>query len=113
MYLWNVKSLYYFWRDYDKAVVIILFKGKKKKKNFNTNSFVNQFADRSLLSPCYVNFINPADIAFGEGNLYNLSVRVREWADQNDPGNHFVLDCIAAPSQEITFPRNNTLVSSQ
>lgn len=81
-YLWHAKSLYYFWRDYDKAV----------------------FSSRELLSPCYMNVINPADVAFGEGKLYNLTLKIREWADENRPGNNFILDCVAAPSSEPTYP---------
>jgi len=81
-YLWQAKTLYYFWRDHDKAF----------------------FASRELLSPCYMNVISPVDVGFGEGLLYNLTVRIRDWADENRPGNHFVLDCIAAPLEEPSYP---------
>jgi len=80
--LWHAKSLYYFWRDHDKAV----------------------FADRVLLSPCYMNVINGADVAFGEGPLFDLSLRVREWAEQNRPSPNWILDCVAAPLSEPFYP---------
>jgi hypothetical protein len=47
-YLWTARSLYYWWRDEAKAVLI-------------------------TKSPCYMNVYDPAKIAFGEGNLVSVA----------------------------------------
>lgn len=54
-YLWPVKTLYYFWRDHDKAMM----------------------EKRVVKSPCYMNIINPVDVGLGEGPLYNLTQTIR------------------------------------
>jgi len=54
-YLWPAKTLYYFWRDHDKAMM----------------------EKRVVKSPCYMNIINPVDVGLGEGPLYNLTQAIR------------------------------------
>jgi hypothetical protein len=76
-YLWMVRSLYGWWRDEGKAVDAPLF-------------------------PCYLNVINPVDVAFGEGmgtDAARLLGGVLS-ADQQR-------GCFAEPSAEPTFPQDN------
>jgi hypothetical protein len=47
-YLWTARSLYYWWRDEAKAVIV-------------------------PTGPCYMNVYDPAKIAFGEGNLVSVA----------------------------------------
>jgi hypothetical protein len=55
-YLWTVHSLFYFWRDYGKAL----------------DSNIDE------ISPCYLNIIDPVDVAFGEGIFLNVTEVARE-----------------------------------
>jgi len=81
-YLWSVHSLYYFWRDYAKAV---------------DETFEAAF------SPCYLNIQNPINVAFGEGIWLNVTEELYKlfeqfgWMD-------FILDCLAPPTQEPKYP---------
>ena len=81
-YIWQVKSMYYYHRDLDKAQALSL----------------------AAYSPCYMNVIDPAIVAFGEGQLHDLLEKIREWADERKPGSHFVIDCLTAPLEEPTYP---------
>eukprot|EP00698_Gefionella_okellyi_P016657 TRINITY_DN4777_c0_g2_i1.p1 TRINITY_DN4777_c0_g2~~TRINITY_DN4777_c0_g2_i1.p1 ORF type:complete len:794 (-),score=167.73 TRINITY_DN4777_c0_g2_i1:1848-4229(-) len=80
-YLWTVHSLYYMWRDHDEAML----------------------ESTSAISPCYMNIIDPIDVAFGEGVLLNVTEAARrlwekyQWAD-------FGPDCLAAPINEPHYP---------
>eukprot|EP01116_Phalansterium_solitarium_P001116 TRINITY_DN1089_c0_g1_i1.p1 TRINITY_DN1089_c0_g1~~TRINITY_DN1089_c0_g1_i1.p1 ORF type:complete len:794 (-),score=338.41 TRINITY_DN1089_c0_g1_i1:273-2654(-) len=80
-YVWTVHSLYYFWRDFSKAVA--------------------DSAD--VLSPCFMNIINPIDVAFGEGIGLNVSEVARIVLDKL-PYGKFVGDCLAAPEHEPHYP---------
>jgi len=80
-YLWTVHSLFYFWRDYEKAI---------------DASFT------AALSPCFMNIIDPADVGFGEGIFYNVTEIAYElfqkykWTD-------FFSNCLVAPSVEPKY----------
>lgn len=76
-YLWTVRSRYFFWRDEGKAVDAPLF-------------------------PCYLNIINPVDIAFGEGWGANLARVAGDFLSSGDRRG-----CLAEPSSEPTFPQEN------
>lgn len=51
-----------------------------------------------------MNVISPVDVGLGEGVLYNVTLKIRQWAEENRPGNNFILDCIAAPLSEPSYP---------
>lgn len=55
-YLWTVHSMFYFWRDYEKAIDSTL---------------------EAVFSPCFMNIINPINVAFGEGIFLNVTQIVR------------------------------------
>ena len=71
-------SLYFWWLDEGKAV-------------------------DAPASPCYLNIINPADVALGEGSLNNLARIVAEFTDGNFLDS--IGECLAAPADEGTFPQ--------
>lgn len=73
-YLWTVHSLFFFWRDEGKAV-------------------------DAPISPCYLNTINPVDIAFGEGFGTDAARFIGEYlSDDQQRG------CLAEPSAAPTLP---------
>ncbi|HEY1100005.1 MAG TPA: hypothetical protein VGF99_13805 [Myxococcota bacterium] len=78
-YLWTVRSLYFWWRDEGKAV-------------------------EQPISPCYLNIINPADVALGEGGLNNVARLIRDLTDGGFLES--IGECAGAPSDEPTFPQN-------
>ncbi len=51
------------------------------------------------LSPCYMNIINPIDVAFGEGIFLNTTEVIRKVVDELGFG-EFLADCLAAPASE-------------
>jgi len=75
-YLWTVRSLHFWWRDEGKAVDAPLF-------------------------PCYLNTINPVDVAFGEG----LGTDAARWM-----GDFLSSDqqrgCLAEPTAEPSYPQD-------
>ncbi len=79
-YLWTVHSLYFWWRDEGKAV-------------------------DGPASPCYLNIINPADVALGEGTVNDLTRVLRDLVDGGfaEP----LGECVAAPETEPTFPQDD------
>lgn len=77
-YLWTVHSLYYWFRDVAVATLSPL----------------------EALSPCFRNIQNPADVAFGEGFLFNATQVLYEWIERTQPKWDFVADCLSAPSKE-------------
>jgi hypothetical protein len=79
-YLWSVRTLYYWWRDEGKAV-------------------------DGPASPCYLNIVNPADVALGEESLANTADVLRNITAGGFLGD--LGECLAAPSTEPTFPQDN------
>ena len=75
-YLWSVRSLYYWWRDEGKAI------------------------DAPVM-PCYLNVINPIDVAFGEG-VGTDAARLFGSLLSSDESR----GCLAEPSAEPLFPQN-------
>jgi hypothetical protein len=76
-YLWSVRSLHYFWRDEGKAVDAPLF-------------------------PCYMNIVNPVDVANGEGfgtDAARLFGGVL--------GGEQSRGCLAEPKSEPQYPQDN------
>ncbi len=75
-YLWTVRSLHFWWRDEGKAVDAPVF-------------------------PCYLNVINPVDVAFGEG----LGTDASRWM-----GDFLSSDqrrgCLAEPTAEPKYPQD-------
>ncbi|MCA9660177.1 MAG: hypothetical protein KC486_17665, partial [Myxococcales bacterium] len=76
--LWTVRTLYYWWRDEGKAVEI-------------------------PISPCYLNIINPASIALGEGSLSNTLDVINDVFDKV-PGIGSITECLSAPIDEPEWP---------
>lgn len=74
-YLWTVRRLFFWWRDEGKAV------------------------DAPLL-PCYLNHINPVDIAFGEGQGTDTAKVFGDLLSDAD-----TQTCLAEPAAELTFPQ--------
>jgi hypothetical protein len=76
-YLWTVRSLYYFWRDEGKAIDAPLF-------------------------PCYLNIINPVDVAFGEGMGTDAARYFGSFLSTDQQRG-----CLAEPSAEPQYPQDN------
>jgi hypothetical protein len=77
-YLWSVHSLLYWWRDEGKAV-------------------------DAPASPCYLNMVSPAEVAFGEGTLDNVLTTIQKIFG-SDGG---FTECLAAPTSEPHFPQDD------
>lgn len=77
-YLWTVRTLYYWWRDEGKATQI-------------------------PVSPCYLNIVNPATIALGEGSLSNTLDVINDVFDKV-PGIGSITECVSAPLNEPPMP---------
>jgi hypothetical protein len=75
-YLWTVRSLHYWWRDEGKAVDAPLF-------------------------PCYMNIVNPVDVAFGEG----MGAAAARWIGQFLSTDQ-QRGCLAEPSAEPKYPED-------
>lgn len=75
-YLWTVHSQFYFWRDEGKAVDAPAF-------------------------PCYLNLINPVNVAFGEG-FGTDAARVIGGLSAGDQRG-----CLAEPKSEPSYPQDN------
>lgn len=80
-YLWTVHSMFYFWRDYQQAIDSSL---------------------EAALSPCFMNIIDPANVAFGEGIFYNVTAVAYEYF-QKFGFTKFFSDCLAAPAEEPKY----------
>ncbi|MCA9591425.1 MAG: hypothetical protein KC657_39285 [Myxococcales bacterium] len=76
-YLWTVRSLHYWWRDEGKAVDAPIF-------------------------PCYMNVINPVDVAFGEG-IGTDAARLFGDLLSSDQSR----GCLAEPTAEPKYPADN------
>eukprot|EP00854_Cymbomonas_tetramitiformis_P021033 gene21033-25239_t len=82
-YVWTVKSLYYFWRDY---------------------GMVERGSLEARVGPCYLNMQKGTDVVFG-GGVY-VSEALRKILRDVPFVGKLVGDCIAPPSQEYQFPRD-------
>jgi len=78
-YLWTARSLYFWWRDEGKAV-------------------------DGPASPCYLNIIDPADVALGEGSINDITRVARDLLDGGFLSG--IGECLAAPVEEPTFPQD-------
>ncbi len=72
-FLWTVRTLYYWWRDEGKAY-------------------------HAPISPCYMNHINPFDVAFGDGLYHDLAELASNFTGET------IAECLVAPSAEPTIP---------
>jgi hypothetical protein len=79
-YLWTVHSLHYWWRDEGKAI-------------------------DAPASPCYLNIIDPANTALGEGLAQDTAELVRDLTDGGLLSG--ATGCLAAPAAEPTYPQDN------
>ena len=77
-YLWTVRSLHYWWRDEGKAV-------------------------EAPISPCYLNIINPVDVAMGEGTMHDLVTGVRHLFEE-DSALGVLTECLAETRAEPVYP---------
>jgi hypothetical protein len=86
-YLWAVHSLYYWWRDQGLAEMGSL---------------------QSELSPCYLNRMDPSEVAVGWGK-YTLEV-LRAFINRYTPfsaGSPLeVVNCLSPPSKGYQFPKD-------
>eukprot|EP00818_Percolomonas_sp_WS_P000170 CAMPEP_0117447544 /NCGR_PEP_ID=MMETSP0759-20121206/6932_1 /TAXON_ID=63605 /ORGANISM="Percolomonas cosmopolitus, Strain WS" /LENGTH=773 /DNA_ID=CAMNT_0005239887 /DNA_START=24 /DNA_END=2341 /DNA_ORIENTATION=+ len=69
-YLYQAKTLYFWWRDIAQAVF-------------------------DVKSPCYLNLINPVDVSLGEGFLSEFVSMLREFLDKMQKA-EWIADCLAA-----------------
>lgn len=77
-YLWTVRDLYYWWRDEGLAV-------------------------EYPINPCYLNVINPVDVGFGEGSLYDAT-QVLEQVGEYVDGLGSLVSCLSAPDVAPPLP---------
>lgn len=77
-YLWTVRDLYYWWRDEGKAV-------------------------EAPINPCYLNIINPVDVGFGEGTLYDATEVLGD-VGENVDGLGSLVSCLTAPMAAPPLP---------
>lgn len=70
-YLWTVRSLHYWRRDEGKAT-------------------------HAPWSPCYMNIVNPVDVAFGEGRWASIASRIRALGERV-PGLRALTRCLGEP----------------
>jgi hypothetical protein len=75
-YLWTVHSAYYFKRDF----------------------FIATADNTTVLSPCFMNIISPADVVIGEGGVNQVLQFLQELGDKYGYG--FIADCLHAPESE-------------
>ena len=75
-YLWTVRSLHYWWRDEGKAVDAPVF-------------------------PCYLNTINPIDVAMGEGLATDVARLFGELLSSDQRRG-----CLAEPAAEPRYPQD-------
>lgn len=75
-YLWTVRSLHYWWRDEGKAVDAPVF-------------------------PCYLNIINPVDVAMGEGLGADAARFLGDVLSSDERRG-----CLAEPSAEPSYPQD-------
>jgi hypothetical protein len=54
-------------------------------------------------SPCYLNMVSPAEVAFGEGTVDNVLTTIQEIFG----GGGGITECLAAPASEPHFPQDN------
>ena len=76
-YVWTAHTLHYWWRDEGKALL-------------------------RPVSPCYLNIVNPVDVAFGEGIFYDLAAGAADVA--TTLGAPAIADCLTAPATEPAYP---------
>lgn len=76
-FLWTARTLHFWWRDEGKAI------------------------DHPA-SPCYMNILNPVDVAFGEGIGTDAARVVGDFLSGDDSRG-----CLAEPASEPTFPQDN------
>ena len=88
-YLWTVHSLLYWWRDYGRA-------------KHHVNATGSSLRSRS---PCYLNYIEPADVGFGGGVLSELSSLLERLFGKVVVAD-LIADCLAPPDKEIVLPRD-------
>lgn len=77
-YLFHARTLFFWWRDIGQA-------------------FFN------VISPCYMNVINPVDVSLGEGFLSELAEMVRKFLDMMKKA-EWIAECLGAPSSEPKIP---------
>jgi hypothetical protein len=82
-YLWSAHSLYYWWRD---------------------QGLAEEGSYQSELSPCYLNRMDATEIALGWGK-FALEL-IRNLVNRYSPYNVEIINCIAPPSHEYTFPKD-------
>lgn len=83
-YVWTVHSLYYMWRDYGRVL---------------------DKSAESILSPCYLNIINPLNVAIGDGLWQNITDELYKLFDKVKYVD-FVADCLEGPKKEPVFPKD-------
>jgi hypothetical protein len=77
-YLWQSKHLYFWWRDYGRVI-------------------------EGYSSPCFMNIMDPVDIAIGEGFGEKIAEALRKFLEHLW-FLHGIADCLAGPGSEPTVP---------
>ena len=77
-FMWTTRTLFYWWRDEGKAF-------------------------EAPVSPCYMNHINPFEVAFGEGIYVQLG-ELANWVLDDVPGVGSLAECFVAPPVEPILP---------
>lgn len=81
-YLWKVHSAFFYFRDYRRA----------------------ELASPKVLSPCFMNIIDPIQVLMGDGEADKLVNAARKYLDKNGFG--FLGNCFAAPPSEPHYAIN-------
>ena len=80
-YLWEVHSLFFWWRDYAIATM----------------------ESPETLSPCFRNIIQPIDVIIGEGILDNATYLLWEYLESQHANLDFIADCLDPPKDEPQY----------
>eukprot|EP00937_MAST-01D_sp_MAST-1D-sp2_P000200 g200.t1 len=93
-YLWDVKSQYYYWRDYYKAAA-------------EHPSAVPWALPPHAKSPCFLNVQDPVSTQFGGGALLTLAHFIHKYLEKHQHDPFGLADCLSFPGTEPTFPMHN------
>jgi hypothetical protein len=84
-YVWTVKSLYFFWRDFGRALMVDV---------------------EAALSPCFLNIEDPLQVIGVEGSIYQLDILLYRWMEKYSDLASSVADCLSPPESEPVYPRD-------
>ncbi|CAM9216828.1 unnamed protein product [Chrysoparadoxa australica] len=97
-YLWAVSKLYFWWRDHGRAEQF-------NSLNFSASASGNDGRGQGVTGPCYLNRIDPSEMAFGWGKYTLQAVRLLLERVIPSISDSFT-NCLAPPVDEYEFPRD-------